>query len=125
MPRPNGERIDYRVITVAAERLDFAECPICLSTASSTREHVPPEKIGGRFMTWTCELCNHAFGSRFEPHLQTWYESSLGKVAVSGPSVRGHRYAGEFLVRQAPDGQFVLFQKGQASPELHNSGDSG
>lgn len=118
IPPPNGEGVSYQILPVRVELQDFGECPICLTPDSGSREHVPPHEIGGTVLTYTCERCNNEFGSRYEPHLQTWYEYSLGRVAISGGDVRGHRSAGEFLVRETTDGQFMLFQVGRAAPEM-------
>lgn len=57
------ERFDLYLLSPSPERVTFDRCPVCLSTGSMTAEHVPPEAIGGRVMTSTCDRCNHELGS--------------------------------------------------------------
>jgi hypothetical protein len=118
MPAPNGERVDTRIVEVPFDYLEFPECPICLSPAPDSREHVPPSSMGGTVLTLTCLRCNNEFGSRFENHLQTWYEGSTGRVRLSGSAVDGRRNAGEFLLRETETGEFLLMQNGRADPAI-------
>lgn len=113
MPRPVGDQTTFRATPVRFEFMDLGECPICLAASPSSREHVPPHSIGGNALTLTCERCNNEFGSKLEPHLQGWYENSIGKVKMSGADVDGHRFAGEYLVRENAAGGFILFQQGK------------
>ncbi|KRA24071.1 hypothetical protein ASD65_06255 [Microbacterium sp. Root61] len=114
MPRPGGDETTCRATPVTFEFMDLGTCPICLTASPSSREHVPPHSIGGNVLTLTCERCNNEFGSKFEPHLQGWYENSIGKVKLSGAEVHGRRFAGEYLVRENAAGGFILFQQGSA-----------
>ncbi|WP_166792702.1 HNH endonuclease [Cryobacterium algoricola] len=98
--------------------LEFGECPICLETTPGTREHVPPQSIGGNVMTRTCEPCNSKFGSLYEPHLQTWYNGSTGHIRISSGDVLGRRHGGEYLVRETVDGKPVLFSTGYVDPSF-------
>jgi hypothetical protein len=125
MPAPDGIEATGRLLPVDAEYVDFGECPICLEPKPSSREHVPPHSIGGSVKMLTCERCNNEFGSRFEPHLQAWYEQSLGRVRISGGDVPGRRRGGEYIVRVTPDGQPVLFQVGQSDPNFDRMIQSG
>lgn len=118
MPQPKGTRVEARVIPVELEFRDFGECPICLSPNAVSREHVPPRAVGGSALTMTCEPCNNKFGSRFEARLQSWYENSYNKVRLFGGDTVGRRHAGDFLVRETPDGEFVLLQTGRADPAI-------
>lgn len=43
-------------------RFDFEVCPICGLRPATTKEHLPPEVLGGRIMTTTCSTCNNRFG---------------------------------------------------------------
>ena len=113
MPRPVGDQTTFRATPVRFEFMDIGECPICLAASPSSREHVPPHSIGGNALTLTCERCINEFGSKLEPHLQRWYENSIGKVKMSGADVEGHRFAGEYLVRENTAGGFILFQQGK------------
>lgn len=114
MPTPQGVKVSGGVLPVNFEYFNFGECPICLVPSPSSREHVPPHSIGGNVRTLTCERCNNEFGSRFEPHLQTWYERSLGRVRISGGDVPGRRNNGEYLYRETLTGELVLFQTGRS-----------
>jgi hypothetical protein len=67
MPALNGAEATGHHLAMEIRYLDFGECPICLEPTSGTREHVPPESIGGNVMTRTCEPCNNKFGSLYEP----------------------------------------------------------
>lgn len=118
MPRPTGDATTFRALPVVLEFIDLGICPICLTPRPTSREHVPPHSIGGNTLVLTCERCNNEFGSKFEPHLQGWYEGSIGKVKLSGVDVTGKRFAGEYLVRENPAGGFVLFQQGKRDPEV-------
>lgn len=116
MPTPEGTTVDARIRPLALKFRDFGECPICLTPQPTSREHIPPYSIGGTVLTVTCERCNNEFGSRFETHLQSWYEGSTGRVLISGQGVRGKRHGGEYLFRVTPDGEPVLFHKGKMDP---------
>ncbi|MEB0000412.1 HNH endonuclease [Cryobacterium sp. RTS3] len=120
MPRPNGIEVAARLIPLSIEFIDFGECPICLEPKPNSREHVPPHSIGGNVMTLTCERCNNEFGSRYEPHLQTWYEGSMGRVRISGGDVKGRRNAGEYLLRVTPDDEVVLLPFGRSDPAVED-----
>lgn len=125
MPAPEGVRVSGQIVPFDVEYLDFGECPVCLEPNPSSREHVPPHSVGGNTMTLTCEPCNNEFGSRYEPHLQAWYEGSLGRVFISGGDIQGRRFAGEYLHRVTPTGEFVLFQTGRSDPAVRQMFDSG
>jgi hypothetical protein len=118
MPRPVGDGTTFRALPVVFEFSDLGICPICLTPGPNSREHVPPHSIGGNALVLTCERCNNEFGSKYEPHLQGWYEGSIGKVRLSGADVNGTRFAGEYLARENPAGGFVLFQQGKSDPEV-------
>jgi hypothetical protein len=116
MPQPQGVGVMAQMRVLSLEFVDFGECPICLTPAPTSREHVPPHSVGGNVLTLTCERCNNEFGSRYEPHLQTWYEGSTGRVLIAGGGVRGRRHGGEYLVRVTQEGEFMLFQNGRSDP---------
>jgi hypothetical protein len=118
MPTPQGVKVSGGLLPVDVEYFNFGECPICLVPSPSSREHVPPHSIGGNVRTLTCERCNNEFGSRFEPHLQTWYEKSLGWVRISGGDVPGRRNGGEYLYRETLTGELVFFQTGRSDPNF-------
>ena len=41
----------------------FDLCPICLDPEPTSEEHVPPQSLGGRVMTLTCNRCNNDLGT--------------------------------------------------------------
>ncbi len=125
MPTPEGIQVSGQIVPFDIEYFDFGECPICLEPNPASREHVPPHSIGGNVMTMTCETCNNEFGSRYEPHLQAWYEGSLGRVLISGGDVQGRRRAGEYLYRVTSTGEFMLFQTGRSDPAVRQMLESG
>lgn len=125
MPTPDGVEVSGQIVPYDVEYFDFGECPICREPNPTSREHIPPHSIGGNIMTITCEACNNEFGSRYEPHLQAWYEGSLGRVLISGGEVPGRRRAGEYLYRVTPTGEFVLFQTGRSDPAVRQMLESG
>jgi HNH endonuclease len=71
------ERIDLRVLAPSPERVFFERCPICLSSGSMTAEHVPPEVIGGRVMTSTCDRCNNELGASID---RPFVDSMFGRL---------------------------------------------
>lgn len=125
MPRHDSSEDRARVLQATFERTTFSECPICLTPDPSSEEHVPPYAIGGTSIVRTCTLCNNEFGSKFEPHLFNWYESTLGAVRLSGGDVLGNRHAGTFLARQTSSGKIALIQHGNADPAINEILDSG
>jgi hypothetical protein len=116
MPALNGVEATGHHLPMEIGYFDFGECPICLQPTSGTREHVPPQSIGGNVMTRTCETCNSRFGSLYEPHPQAWYEGSTGHIRISGGDLLGRRHGGEYLVRETQDGKPVLFSTGYVDP---------
>ncbi len=118
MPQPAGDETTFRALPVVFEFIDLGICPICLTPAPTSREHVPPHSIGGKALVLTCGRCNNEFGSKYEPHLREWYEGSMGKVTLSGADVTGRRFAGEYLLRQNSAGGFILFQQGKSDPAV-------
>jgi len=60
--RPLAPRIFYRGKTPISER-----CVWCDREGEMSRSHVIPERIGGRFVTYTtCGFCNHYLGTKVE-----------------------------------------------------------
>lgn len=53
-------------------------CPLCLSphhrdaiaSGDLTREHAPPQSVGGRRVALTCQLCNQGAGVKLDKHLR-------------------------------------------------------
>src|SRR5690348_5394269 len=71
---PSGSNLASYDVTILQEIhahiFDF--CPICLSPEPRSREHVPPESLGGRVLTRLCEKCNNGLGARVEVELLDW-----------------------------------------------------
>jgi hypothetical protein len=95
-------------IIALADSMIFDQCPICSEPKPTSREHVPPEAIGGSVMTWTCATCNNEFGSRLEPHLIDWWEDATPRVTLTHRGVRGERRVARVLVRQTRAGEPVF-----------------
>lgn len=93
IPTPSGDRRTAGVLRGGPSFYNFGCCPICLTPEAVSREHVPPHSVGGSVLTTTCDRCNHEFGSRFEPSLNTWYERSVS-ASITGCSVLGSRRLG-------------------------------
>lgn len=80
----------------------FDSCPICLTPDPDHEEHVPPESLGGKVMTWTCQRCNNDFGTA-EEELRCFLELEIkvqAEATRDGP-VRGKRGA-TVALRSAP-----------------------
>jgi HNH endonuclease len=99
---------------IGAHRFD--DCPICLTPAPSSVEHVPPAGLGGHPRTWTCEPCNNALGSRVEAELIDWRDDALRHTRATTDGVPGPRRLPRLLRRRTPDGQFVLIIDGPLHP---------
>jgi hypothetical protein len=63
------QHFDLLLLDPPPDRMTFDRCPICLSTGPLTAEHVPPEAVGGRVLTSTCDRCNHKLGSLIDKPL--------------------------------------------------------
>ncbi|GAA4596340.1 hypothetical protein BJY16_001980 [Actinoplanes octamycinicus] len=122
---PNGRSLDAKnetpgpveegelELVEALQPRRFDACPICGSPEATEEEHVPPESIGGKGMTWTCKPCNNSFGSRVEADLLDWYEGALTTWFAS-ETVRGKRRTGRMLVRWTENGEYVLLPVGKS-----------
>jgi len=89
----------------------FDACPICGSPATD-KEHVPPEAMGGRVMTRTCEPCNNRLGARVEADLVDWHDYAVTLPSFSGNAVRGPRRSSRILVRVSQSGALLLLVDG-------------
>lgn len=107
-------RTDVQVNRIAfANVIRFGHCPICLTPNPTSREHVPPEALGGTAMTYTCLPCNNKFGSLVEVDLVNWYEDAFTKVRLGHEDVRGARSSRRALLRETSDGvPFLYFEDG-------------
>lgn len=108
-------KLQLEISTIVVERLDFPVCPICLEPDPSHEEHVPPESIGGKVMTLTCQRCNNDFGtaeeqwrSLFDLEMTVHLESTDGSVPGRRPGTVAFRSSpgqpNEFFVRSAAPG---------------------
>jgi hypothetical protein len=99
--------MDVEILALAGQ-MKFNQCPICLASAPTSNEHVPPAALGGSVMTTTCARSNNELGSRLEASLIDWWEDAVGSVSLSHHDVRGSRRAGRVLLRQKETGEPVL-----------------
>jgi hypothetical protein len=98
-----------RIDVVVVPRFGFPVCPICLDPNPDEAEHVPPESLGGKVMTWTCKKCNNDFGTA-EDKLRSFIdlETTVHIEAADG-SVPGTR-AAKVAFRSSegrPNGMFI------------------
>lgn len=88
----------------------FDQCPIC-GGPPTTLEHVPPEAIGGRKLTRTCEPCNNRLGTHVEADLCDWVDHAISLPRFSADTVLGNRKSGRLLVRETTTGSpFMIFE---------------
>jgi len=108
---------------VGPERFD--RCPICGDPEATSRDHVPPESLGGNMIVYTCTKCNNTFGARYEAPFRNWYNGSVGTMRVRGPGAPGSRVLGEVLLRQTDDGPDMLIPITEGDPAAWNIVESG
>jgi hypothetical protein len=115
---PDSDVVDSFRILAVAEYFEFERCPICLSPAPTSAEHVPPRGLGGGPLTLTCTRCNNDLGSKLENDLQDWFDDAV-HVRFTSDSVRGLRRTPRLLVRQNQDGLPVfVIDSGRVDPEV-------
>lgn len=98
----------------------FEVCPICLASEPSTREHVPPQALGGTVATLVCSRCNNELGSRVEVDLLDWRDDAVRRPRISGGTIQGRRKLDRLLRRTTADGEFVLVPDGRSEPALRD-----
>lgn len=96
----------------------FDACPICLAPDPSTREHVPPQALGGTVATLVCSRCNNDLGSRVEVDLLDWRDDAVRRPRISGGTIQGRRKLDRLLLRTTADGEFVLVPDGRCDLAL-------
>lgn len=113
-----GERLEFskyisketsRAGAIQIPRFDFSACPICLEPHPSAAEHVPPESLGGKVMTLTCNRCNHDFGTAEDQLRQFVDLETTASVETLSGAVPGNRRA-KVALRSSegrPAGAFV------------------
>jgi hypothetical protein len=107
----DGDDLDIQVLDPIGPRF-FDDCPICGAPATH-REHVPPESLGGKTLTRTCEPCNVRLGSLVEPALSQWFHVELPSARFRSAGFHGARSAGHVLIRSTTDGRAVPFLDGR------------
>lgn len=110
-PEDAGEGVSISPIEVIQPHI-FKDCPICGAPATS-REHVPPESIGGKVMTRTCEPCNHRLASQVEADLADWMDSAIRVPRFRSAAVAGSRKVSRIVIRTAPGGEVILLPQGR------------
>lgn len=108
---------------VGPERFD--RCPICGDLEPTSRDHVPPESMGGNLIVYTCTKCNNTFGTRYEAPFRNWYNGSVGTMRVRGPGTPGARVLGEVLLRQTDQGPDMLIPITEGDPAAWDIVESG
>jgi hypothetical protein len=112
-----------RVAVILVPRFDVAVCPICLAADPEVAEHVPPESLGGKIMTLTCDRCNHDFGTA-EDQLRRFVDlEATAHIQATDDLVRGTRSATVALRSSEgrPTGAFVRSSAPQFD-DILNSG---
>lgn len=98
-----------RIDVVVVPRFGFPVCPICLDPNPDEAEHVPPESLGGKVMTWTCKKCNNDFGTA-EDKLRSFIDlETTAHIEATDGSVPGKR-AAKVAFRSSegrPSGMFI------------------
>lgn len=87
----------------------FDRCPICLEDKPTSKEHVPPQKVGGGVMTRTCSTCNNLFGQKYEGELLRWWDYSFNRYSVTHPDLQGKRTLKNVMLRETLEGEPVVF----------------
>jgi hypothetical protein len=104
-PLGDGEDLAIEVVGEIQPKF-FPDCPICGAQAT-TLEHIPPQSLGGKKMTRTCEPCNSRLGGYVEPDLMNWFHVALPSARFRSASFPGTRSAGQVLLRSTPTGQLI------------------
>jgi hypothetical protein len=115
------ERFDLYVLDPLPERAFFERCPICLSTGSMTAEHVPPEAIGGRVITSTCDRCNNELGSSIDrPFVDSMFGRFEGfKVSTEASNaVQGFRTYRNVRLAAGKDHERGVWIDGEKNSEM-------
>lgn len=107
-PQPKRSKLVTAEIATIAQVARFSRCPICLTGDPVSREHVPPESVGGEVLTYTCMRCNNDIASRFESRLADYAHSRVRYASMDFPDLKGRRTVGELSVRFTPGGEFVI-----------------
>lgn len=98
-----------RIDAIVVPRFRFPTCPICLEPHPDVDEHVPPESLGGKVMTWTCKKCNNDFGTA-EDKLRSFIDlETTADIEATDGSVPGKR-AAKVAFRSSegrPNGMFI------------------
>lgn len=124
-PTSAAEPVTSQVFALAQYQA-FDRCPICLDPNPTSREHLPPDSMGGSVMTLTCETCNNEFGSKFENHLLNWWDDAM-QARFAGDGVPGNRRTPRILVRETEEGApVIMFDQGTVDPGIRTmlTGDS-
>lgn len=115
------ERFDLYVLDPLPERVFFERCPICLSTGSMTAEHVPPEAIGGRIITLTCDRCNNELGSSIDKPFVDSMFGRFGSFKLSteaSNAVKGFRTYRNVRLAAGKDHERAVWIDGEKNSDL-------
>lgn len=126
-PPPGSQKVRVDVIGELGY-FEFGICPVCVTNAADSREHLPPQAMTGRVRTMTCTPCNSLLGSRVDDEFSMWCNGALGRVEISNEKagVRGSRRLPPTCFGRATDGRFVIVVLGEGTPaekQILNSGE--
>lgn len=92
-------------------------CPICFNRFSFemlSREHVPPQSLGGKKIVFTCLKCNNTAGHTIEGHLKSALEYFKNKHFPYGSEVHvkidfGQKTSFKGTVKRKSEDKFEIF----------------
>ena len=133
------EIFDSMLSDLSAIRPDVRDviwCPLCLNpygrssleTKELTEEHIIPEALGGKIITFTCKKCNNDDGGQIDSHfvqkvkvdeaLQGYHESIGSDVYISGHRVLAQV---ELPNGEGRQGRIFVKKKGSNPAEIEAS----
>lgn len=99
---------ETRVLVEVRGPVPFATCVICGSGDVSSKEHVPPQKLGGGYVTRTCPECNNLFGSKYEEEARRWWEYEFSSFSLTHSELRGPRHLKNARLRETSKGNPLI-----------------
>lgn len=116
--------VEAWILGTQIQRWKPPRCPICSSGDNPTKEHVPPESIGGVHLTWTCKPCNSDLGSKVDEPLRQWSRFSFPRATIELDGLPGRRRIGEFGLGRTRQGKPALILAGLERSVSENIGGS-
>ena len=109
-------KVTSRLDGFIVDGFEFDLCPICLDPDPTSEEHVPPQSLGGRVMTLTCNRCNNDLGTAENELRRLLNLETTAYLQATDGSVRGRR-AAEVALRRADDDSTRAFVR-SAAPDF-------